>query len=108
MTSPSDEQVLATADAFVDALQDRNRILQRVVFGLLVVILLLGGGEWQLHNSQVHSCRSNNEMRQGLLNFAGTIEQNNRDQAATRTPEQINASNAYVAELRHDFALRDC
>lgn len=52
------------------------------------------------YDTRIEFCHRDNEMRGGLLNVADSMEEAATSDNPTR--------DAFIAELRRDFALRDC
>ncbi len=116
-----EDDPLLAADGLVSAFGEMTKALNRVkgrtrtlsillaVLTLLVVAVVAGGVA--IYRVQQTACESGNTVRAGLLDIADTLEAAQlapRADGRERTAEEIATAAAFVADLRDDFALRDC
>lgn len=90
---------------------DRQRLLAVSVALLLGLFGLQGWFLLELRDTQHHACVANNDLRSGSLHIADALEQSlaaPRPDGRERTSAEIAATREFIADLRSDFALRDC
>lgn len=112
---------LARAVELKQALSDNTEALNQVkrhqfittgaLLGLLIAYVVLGALFFQVRATQQSACESGNKVREGLLHVADVLEASQQEPRADgreRTPREIEQGREFVADLRRNFALRDC
>lgn len=101
MTELNPDPVI-TASELAAALRENTQALQslrnryRLILAFVLITAMAVGFSFKV---RYDACLDDNRLRTGLLNVADTLEAGGEP-----TPERA----AFVAELRRDFALRDC
>lgn len=120
-TGAAGSDVFGRATALTFALEENSAALGRVlrrqritmaVTALLAALMLITGYLYvEVRQAQNAACESGNNVRSGLLRVADTLEAAYaapRPDGRERTPVEVERERDFVADLRTDFALRDC
>ena len=107
------ESFQQTANAIKDLSKMPGRVRTLRVL-MATVFLLVAGVGWLVYRvdeAQEKACESGNNVRGGLLHIADTLEAAQlapRPDGRVRTEAEVEAARQFIADLRTDFALRDC
>lgn len=118
-TTEADPVLVASglAEAFAEntkalhKVQGRTRTISVLLVLVMLALVGLGGTVYAIRQIQLTNCRATNDVRSGSLHIADTLEAallEPRPDGRERTPQEIAATQAFVADLRDDFALREC